>query len=339
MSLSFSVMDMKICVLGSGTWGTAISSLLGGYGHDVRCLSHFEYEAETLNETHKHPNLPRASISKRVIFSADVASCLDDAEIIVFATPSSYIRETAMKIKDLYRGQLAIDLSKGIEEGSLFTTSETIEEVLGIPNEVVALTGPSHAEEVSLSLPTCIVAASPNKENAKRAQRIFHSDFFRVYTNEDRKGCELCGAFKNIIAIACGISDGLGYGDNAKAALITRGVHELSKLGVAMNCLPTTFSGLAGVGDLIVTCTSVHSRNNRAGHYIGSGLSAEEAIKKVGMVVEGINALPAAKELCDLHHIDMPIVYAVYEIIYGKKDPRSVSNALLGRDKKDEFFI
>ncbi len=332
-------MDMKICVLGSGTWGTAISNLLGGYGHEVRCLSHFEDEARALNETHKHPNLPRADISKRVIFSADSSWCVSEAEVIVFATPSSYIRETAMKIKEYYGGQLIVDLSKGIEEGSLLTTSEIIEDVLGVPNEVVALTGPSHAEEVSLALPTCIVAASPNKENAKRVQRIFHSDIFRVYTNEDRKGCELCGAFKNIIAIACGISDGLGYGDNAKAALITRGVHELSKLGMAMDCSPTTFSGLAGVGDLIVTCTSVHSRNNRAGHYIGSGLSVEKAIEKVGMVVEGINALPAAKELCDRHHIDMPIVYAVYQIVYGKKDPRLVSNALLGRDKKDEFFI
>lgn len=329
---------MKICVLGSGTWGSAISNLLALKGEDVFCYSHRKEQADSLNLTHVHKNLPGVILSSNIHFSSDLDKCLKDSETIVFATPSSYIRNTAKEIKPFYHGQLLIDLSKGIEEGSFFTTSEIIEDVLGIKDEVVALTGPTHAEEVVMSLPTCIVAACKKLNNAKKAQEIFHGDSFRVYTNEDRKGCELCGAFKNIIAIACGISDGLGYWDNAKAALITRGVHELRKLGVAMGCDPNTFSGLAGLGDLVVTCTSKHSRNNQAGNFIGQGYSTKEAIEKVGMVVEGILSLKAAKELCDRYQIDMPIVYGVYEIIVGQKPAKDIAQSLLSRDKKNEFF-
>ncbi len=329
---------MKICVLGSGTWGSAICNLLAKKDYEIVCYSHREEEAKRLNETHTHKNLPNVTLSFDILFSANLEKCLENSEVIVFATPSSYIRDTSLKVKPFYNGQLIIDLAKGIEEDSLLTTSEIIEDVLGIKDEVVALTGPSHAEEVSLFLPTCIVATSKNTDNAKKAQQIFHSEVFRVYTNEDRKGCELCGAFKNIIAIACGISDGLGYGDNAKAALITRGVHELGKLGLAMGCSPSTFSGLAGIGDLIVTCTSKHSRNNQAGFYIGQGYSVSEAKEKVGMVVEGINSLKAAKQLCDKHSIDMPIVYGVYEIVYNNKGAKEVSSALLQREKKNEFL-
>ena len=249
-----------------------------------------------------------------------------------------YCFRDSIHLHSYYGGQLIIDLAKGIEEKSLLTTSEIIEDVLGIKDEVVALTGPTHAEEVVLSLPTCIVAACKNLENAKKAQEIFHGDSFRVYTNADRKGCELCGAFKNIIAIACGISDGLGYGDNAKAALITRGVHELRKLGVAMGCDPNTFSGLAGLGDLVVTCTSKHSRNNQAGNYIGQGYTPKEAVDKVGMVVEGMLSLDAAKELCDKYQIDMPIIYGVHAIIALNKDAKETAQSLLSRDKKNEFF-
>lgn len=329
---------MKICILGSGTWGSAISNHLANKGYEVFCYSHREEEARRLNETHIQKNLPNVILSKSIIFSSNIEDCLKDSKVIVFGVPSSYIRKTSELIKPFYKGQLIIDLAKGIEENSLLTTSEIIEDVLGINDEVVALTGPSHAEEVSLSLPTCIVAASKNKENAKEAQFIFHSDKFRVYTNEDRKGCELCGAFKNIIAIACGISDGLGYGDNAKAAIITRGVHELGKLGMAMGCSQTTFSGLAGIGDLIVTCTSKHSRNNQCGHYIGEGYSVSEAIEKVGMVVEGINSLKAATQLCQKHDLDMPIVFGVNEIVNNGKSAKEISLSLLQREKKDEFL-
>ncbi len=329
---------MKICVLGSGTWGSAICNLLANKDYEVFCYSHREEEATRLNQTHTHKNLPDVILSSKIVFSADVEYCLKDSEVIVFATPSSYIRNTAKLIKPLFKNQLIVDLAKGIEEDSLLTTSEIIEDVLGNKNEVVALTGPSHAEEVSISLPTCIVAACSNLENAKKVQHIFHSEIFRVYTNEDRKGCELCGAFKNIIAIACGISDGLGYGDNAKAALITRGVHELAKLGIAMGCDHTTFSGLAGIGDLIVTCTSKHSRNNQCGHYIGEGYSISQAIEKVGMVVEGVNSLKAAKQLCDKYKIDMPIVYGVNEIVNNGESAKDIASLLLQREKKNEFL-
>ncbi len=329
---------MKICVLGSGTWGSAIANLLAYRGHEVFCYSHKESEALLLNATHRHTNLPHATLSEDIVFSSDLKACIRNAKTIVFATPSSYIRETARLVKPFFENQLIVDLAKGIEEGTLLTTSEIIEDELGNKDEVVALTGPSHAEEVSLFHPTCIVAASKNEANAKKVQEIFHCSFFRVYTNNDRKGCELCGAFKNIIAVACGISDGLGYGDNAKAALITRGIHELGKLGKAMGCNPTTFSSLAGVGDLIVTCTSAHSRNHQAGYYIGEGYSIDEAIRKVGMVVEGVNALPAAKELCDKYRIDMPIVYGVYQIIEGKETARNIASNLLSRAKKEEFL-
>ena len=329
---------MRICVLGSGTWGTAISSLLGGYGHDVMCYSNSEESAKALNATHRHKNLPSATISDNVIFSSNIAECMNGSEVIVFGVPSSFVRSSAIQIKPYYEGQLVVDLSKGIEDETFLTTSEMIEEVLGIKDQVVALTGPSHAEEVSIGLPTCIVAASPYSENANEVQHIFHSDSFRVYTNKDRKGCELCGAFKNIIAIACGISTGLGYGDNAKAALITRGVHELRELGVAMGCNADTFSGLAGVGDLIVTCVSEHSRNNRAGRYLGEGYSVEETLEKVGMVVEGIASLKAAVSLCNIHKIDMPIVYAVNAIVNEGKDAKEVAAKLLEREKKEEFL-
>ncbi len=329
---------MKICVLGSGTWGSAICNLLVKKDYEISCYSHREEEAKRLNETHTHKNLPNVILSSKILFSSNIDTCLKDSDVIVFATPSSYVRDSANLIKRYYTNQLIIDLAKGIEENSLLTTSEIIEDVLGNKDEVVALTGPSHAEEVSVSLPTCIVAACQNIENAKKAQHIFHSEIFRVYTNEDRKGCELCGAFKNIIAIACGISDGLGYGDNAKAALITRGVHELGKLGIAMGCNPTTFSGLAGIGDLIVTCTSKHSRNNQCGHYIGEGYSISEAIEKVGMVVEGVNSLKAAIELCDKYKIDMPIVYGVNEIVNNGKSAKDISSILLQREKKNEFL-
>lgn len=329
---------MKICVLGSGTWGSAIANLLAKQEYGVSCYSHKESEASLLNSTHKHKDLPNITLSSNIAFSSNFKTCIQKAEVIVFATPSSYIRDTAILVKPYFRNQLIVDLAKGIEEGTLLTTSEIIEDVLGNKGEVVALTGPSHAEEVSLFHPTCIVAASKNATNAKKVQEIFHSSTFRVYTNSDRKGCELCGAFKNIIAIACGVSDGLGYGDNAKAALITRGVHELAKLGKAMGCNPTTFSGLAGIGDLIVTCTSKHSRNHQAGFYIGEGYSVLEAIQKVGMVVEGVNAITAAKELCDKYKIDMPIVYGVYQIIKEGETASSIAISLLSRDKKNEFL-
>ncbi len=328
---------MKICVLGSGTWGSVLANLLASYKNEVYCWSKFDEEANLLNKTHVHKNLPNVTLNKSIVFSSNMEECVKDAHLVVFAVPSSFIRTTANEFKKFYNHQLLVDVAKGIENESFLTTSEIIEDVLNIKNEVVALTGPTHAEEVALMIPTCIVASCENEEKAMQIQKIFHSECFRVYTNNDRKGSELCGAFKNIIAIACGISDGLGYGDNTKAALITRGVHELKNLGEKMNCNKDTFSGLAGLGDLIVTCASKHSRNNTCGHYIGEGIEVNEAIKKVGMVVEGIASLNAAVNLCSKYNIDMPIVLAVNEIVNNKKPPREVATKLLLRGKKSEY--
>ena len=323
---------MKICILGSGTWGSALANLLAGYKNEVFCWSKFDDEANSLNKTHIHKNLPNVKLDESIVFSSNVEECVKDA------VPSSFIRTTADEFKKYYKHQLLVDVAKGIENNTFLTTSEIIEDVLNLKNEVVALTGPTHAEEVALKIPTCIVASCQNEKKAELIQKIFHSECFRVYTNNDRKGSELCGAFKNIIAIACGISDGLGYGDNTKAALITRGVHELKNLGEKMNCNKDTFSGLAGLGDLIVTCTSKHSRNNTCGHYIGEGIEVNEAIKKVGMVVEGIASLNAAVNLCCKYKIDMPIVLAVNEIVNNKKPPREVAAKLLLRGKKSEYI-
>lgn len=328
---------MKICVLGSGTWGSALANLLASYGHNVYCWSKFKEEADYLNSSHVHKHLPNVTLSMNILFDSDMAKCVDGAEVVIFATPSAFIRGTAEAFKSLYNGQLLVSVAKGIEKVTFKTMTEVIEDVLGIDNDVVALTGPTHAEEVSIKLPTCIVASSKNKNNALKVQHLFHSEYFRVYTNTDRKGSELCGAFKNIIAIACGISDGLGFGDNTKAAIITRGVHELKNLGIKMGCREDTFSGLAGIGDLIVTCTSRHSRNNQAGHYIGEGYSVKDAIDKVGMVVEGIASLDAAVSLCKSHNIDMPIVFAVDSIVNHNVPAKEAALSILTRNKKSEF--
>lgn len=329
---------MKICVLGSGTWGSALANLLAYYGNEVYCWSKFDEEATYLNKTHVHKNLPNVELNKNILFSSDMENCVKDSSLIVFAVPSSFIRNTAFEFKQNYKHQLIVDVAKGIEKGTLLTTSEIIEDVLNIKDEVVALTGPTHAEEVSIRIPTCIVASCSNQNNALKVQKIFHSDCFRVYTNNDRKGSELCGAFKNIIAISCGISDGLGFGDNTKAAIITRGVHELKNLGNVLGCNKDTFSGLAGIGDLIVTCTSKHSRNNMCGYYIGQGYSVKDAINKVGMVVEGLASLDAAIELCNKYQIDMPIVFGINEIVNNNKSPKDVAVNLLLRDKKAEYI-
>ena len=327
---------MRIFILGTGTWGIALAKELFDNGHQVTCYSKFIDEINKLKESRKQPNLPNLVIPKEINFVNELESS-KEADMVLFATPSIYIRSTAESFKPYYQGQLLVSVAKGIEKNTLLTMTEVIEDVLGINNQVVALTGPTHAEEVSVGIPTCIVSACPNMDNAKKVQVAFHSEVFRVYTNNDRRGSELCGAFKNIIALACGISDGLGFGDNTKAALITRGVAELKRLGLAMGCNENTFSGLAGIGDLIVTATSKHSRNNKAGYLIGSGLSVEEAVKEVGMVVEGINCLDAAVQLCNKHNIHMPIVLAVNDIVNNHVDIKKVITGLMIREMKNEY--
>lgn len=327
----------KIGVLGAGTWGTALAVMLAQNSNDVTLWSALDDELEVLKTTHSHPNLEGSVIPENIIFTSDISNVCTDKDILLFAVASPYVREAAKKaspyIKD---GQIIVDAAKGLEEDTLFTMSQIIEDSIDKNVTVVALSGPTHAEEVALGLPTTIVAACHSLEAAEIVQNIFMNTCMRVYTNDDILGVELCGALKNIIALACGISTGLGFGDNAKAAIITRGIAEMSNLGMAMNCDKMTFSGLAGIGDLIVTATSRHSRNNKAGFLIGNGYSAKDAIKKVGMVVEGVHAIPSALKLAEKYNVDMPIIASVNEVINGTLSPEKAVSLLMNREKKSE---
>ncbi len=326
----------KITVLGGGTWAIGLTIQLASAGHDVTVWSALESEIEMLSSTHAHVNLPGASIPDSVKYTLDDKEAVTDKDILVMAVASSFTRKTAKRIAPLVKpGQIIVDVAKGIEEGTLKTLSEQIEdEIPGV--RVVALSGPTHAEEVSRFMPTTIVASSPDKEVAMYIQDVFMTDTLRVYTSSDIKGVELGGSLKNVVALAAGIADGLGYGDNAKAALITRGIAEISRLGVKMGCRPETFSGLTGMGDLIVTCASMHSRNRRCGILLGQGKSLEEAQKEVGMVVEGIYSAKAAIELGKKYEVSLPIIEQVNLILFEGKDAGTAVKELMLREKKDE---
>ena len=330
----------KIAVFGAGTWGIALARLLAANGRDVTVWSAIPAELKSLSTTHRHPNLPGMELPAAMHYTADIAEACTGRDILLFAVPSPFVRATAKKAAPhIPEGQLIVDVAKGVEDKTLMTMSEIIEDELakaGRKARVVALSGPTHAEEVARDMPTAIVAASADEDAAKTVQKVFTTPAFRVYTNDDRRGTELGGAVKNVIALAVGIALGLGYGDNAKAALITRGNAELSRLGIAMGCKAETFAGLSGMGDLIVTCTSMHSRNLHAGMLIGRGKSVEEAKTEVGQVVEGINALPAACRLAKQYKVVMPIVQAVEAILDGKLEARSALMALMGRSLKRE---
>lgn len=330
----------KIAVFGAGTWGIALARLLAANGRDVTVWSAIPAELKSLAETHRHPNLPGMELPAGMHFTADIAEACKDRDILLFAVPSPFVRATAKKAAPhIAEGQIIVDVAKGVEDKTLMTMSEIIEDELAKAHRtarVVALSGPTHAEEVARDMPTLIVAACSDADAAKAVQKVFNTPNFRVYTNTDRRGTELGGAIKNIIALAVGIALGLGYGDNAKAALITRGNAELTRLGLAMGCRPETFAGLSGMGDLIVTCTSMHSRNLHAGMLIGRGMDPEDAKKEVGQVVEGINALPAACRLAALYKVEMPIVQSVACILDGKLAARDALNALMNRDLKHE---
>ena len=330
----------KIAVFGAGTWGIALARLLAANGRDVTVWSAIPAELKSLSTTRRHPNLPGMELPATMHYTADIAEACAGRDILLFAVPSPFVRATAKKAAPhIPEGQLIVDVAKGVEDKTLMTMSEIIEDELakaGRTARVVALSGPTHAEEVARDMPTAIVAASADEDAAKTVQKIFNTPTFRVYTNDDRRGTELGGAVKNVIALAVGIALGLGYGDNAKAALITRGNAELSRLGIAMGCKPETFAGLSGMGDLIVTCTSMHSRNLHAGMLIGRGKSVEDAKAEVGQVVEGINALPAACRLAKKYKVEMPIVQAVEAILDGKLEARNALMALMGRNLKRE---
>lgn len=331
---------IKIAVFGAGTWGIALARLLAVNGRDVTVWSAIPTELKSLSTTHRHPNLPGMELPSSMHYTADIEEACTGKDILLFAVPSPFVRSTAKKAAPyIPEGQLIVDVAKGIEEKTLMTMSEIIEDELAKQKHtarVVALSGPTHAEEVARDMPTLIVAASQQEEAAKAVQKAFSTPTFRVYTNDDRRGTELGGAVKNVIALAVGIALGLGYGDNAKAALITRGNAELARLGAAMGCKPETFSGLSGMGDLIVTCTSMHSRNLHAGMLLGHGKTVEEAKTEVGQVVEGINALPAACRLAKKYKVDMPIVQSVDAILGGRLAASNALASLMGRDLKRE---
>ena len=297
----------KIGVIGSGTWGTALAVLLTGNGHEVELWSAVPAEVEALTATRRHPNLGDTPIPEKIRVTGDLEQAMKDKELLVLSVPSVYVRETAHRMAPfLKEGQVITNVAKGIEDTTLKNLSEIIEEELPAAR-VTVLSGPSHAEEVSRGLPTTCVAGAHRRQDAELVQNLFMSPVFRVYTSPDMLGIELGGALKNVIALAAGIADGLGCGDNTKAALITRGIAEITRLGTAMGGSPETFSGLTGIGDLIVTCASMHSRNRRAGILIGKGYTMDEAMKEVKMVVEGVYSARAVSYT----HLTLPTIRLV----------------------------
>ena len=333
----------KVSIVGAGTWGIALANMLCSSGHEVIVWSAIADEIDYIKKYRKHPKLRDTKILNDIKLTKDLKEAVIGQEVIVMAVPSVFVRKTASQVTEyLKSNQIIVDVAKGIEPDTLLTMSEIIHEEINKVMEfdygnIVALSGPTHAEEVSIGLPSTIVSASTNENVAKVVQEVFTSPFMRVYTNSDIKGVEICGALKNIVALAAGISHGLGYGDNATAALITRGVSEVSRLGLAMGCPIHTFYGLAGLGDMIVTCTSLHSRNNQCGMYIGKGASVKEAIQQVGMVVEGINALDAAYTLSVKYNVELPIIRSVYNIVKFGLDPETSVKRLYSRENKAEI--
>lgn len=334
---------MNIGILGTGTWGTALGRMLSNARHDVTMWSAIPAEIEALSAGRRHRNLPGMVVPERIAFTADISEACRGREILVFAVPSVFVRSTAERAAPhIPDGQIVVDVAKGIEPGTLFTMTQVLRDALcadGNHGNVrcVALSGPTHAEEVAQDMLTTIVAACEDDDTARQVQRAFSTEHMRVYTNVDVLGVELAGALKNIVALASGVAKGLGYGDNARAALITRGAAEIARLGVEMGCLEQTFGGLAGVGDLIVTCTSEHSRNNRCGFYIGRGMAPERAVEAVGMVVEGLNALPAALQLAEKYGVELPIAEAVQSVVSGRTCAREAVMRLMRREEKSEL--
>lgn len=327
----------KISVLGAGSWGTALSLLLYNNGHKVTLWSALKDEVEMLSQKREHASkLPGVKLPEDMEITTDLEKVLEDPDVAVLAVPSPFTRSTAAQMAPYVKdGQKIVNVAKGVEEKTLMTLSEIVEQE--IPNgEVCVLSGPSHAEEVGRGLPTTCVVSAKTRETAEYLQGIFMSPVFRVYTTPDILGVELGGALKNVIALAAGTADGLGYGDNTKAALITRGIAEISRLGVKMGAKAETFYGLSGIGDLIVTCASVHSRNRKAGYLLGKGYTMEEAMKEVRMVVEGVYSAKAAKGLSEKYDVEMPIINEVNKVLFeGKAASEAVIDLML-RDKKVE---
>ena len=331
-------MEKKIGVLGGGSWGSALAILLANKNYQVDMWMRRKDQIEEIRETGFNKKyLPHALFPDNLNVSDDMEKTISGKDIILISVPTHGVREVLNIAKQyIEKDQIIVNVSKGIETESLLRISEIVEEILP-ENKYAMLSGPSHAEEVAKNMATTVVSASRDKRVAEYIQDVFMTPTFRVYTNPDVIGVELGGSIKNVIALAAGISDGLNYGDNTKAAIMTRGIFEMSKLGVAMGAKAETFSGLAGIGDLIVTCTSMHSRNRRAGILIGEGKSMEEAVEIVGMVVEGIKTTKSVYNLSREYKIDMPITRELYNVLYNGEDvSESVSNLML-RDKKHEM--
>ncbi len=330
----------KVGIIGAGSWGIAISLLLNNNGHKVTVWSVLEEEIDMLLKEREHKKcLPGVHIPECIRFTKNLEETINGAELLVLAVASPYTRSTAKIIAPYVKeGQIIVNVGKGIEEDSLMTLCQVIEEE--IPKATVCvLSGPSHAEEVGRGIPTTCVIGAEKRSDAEYIQNIFMSNVFRVYINPDVLGICLGGALKNVIALAAGIADGLGYGDNTKAALITRGIAEIARLGSAMGCKLETFAGLSGIGDLIVTCASMHSRNRRAGILIGQGKSMQEAMDEVKMVVEGVYSAKAALALSKKYHVSMPIVEQVNAVLFENKSAREAVNGLMLRDRTIESTV
>lgn len=327
----------NVGVLGAGSWGTALSVLLSDNGHQVTVWSIDENEVKMLSEKREHElKLPGVKLPDDMVITGDLEQTVKGKDFLVLAVPSPFTRSTARKMSPFVaEGQIIVDVAKGIEESTLLTLSRQIEQE--IPQaDVAVLSGPSHAEEVGRRLPTTCVIGAKTRKTAEYLQSMFISNVFRVYTSPDILGIELGGSLKNVIALAAGIADGLGYGDNTKAALITRGIAEIARLGVKMGGKIETFTGLTGIGDLIVTCASVHSRNRKAGYLIGQGMSMQEAMDEVKMVVEGVYSAKAAAKLAKKYDVRMPIVDEVNAVLFEGKSPADAVNDLMMRESRSE---
>lgn len=326
-----------ITVIGAGSWGIALATVLSKNGHNVTIWSIVKQEIEMLKEFHEHRDkLPGVILDDSIVFTDDIKEAANNKDLYVMAVPSPYTRSTARLFAPyIEKNKIIVNVAKGIEEETLDTLTDIINEE--IPQATAAvLSGPSHAEEVSRGIPTTCVVGADKKETAEYIQNLFMNDFFRIYTSPDVLGIELGGALKNVVALAAGIADGLGYGDNTKAALITRGIHEIARLGIAMGGKTESFTGLTGIGDLIVTCASMHSRNRRAGILIGQGKTMKEAMDEVKMVVEGVYSAKAAIKLAEKYNVEVPIIEQVNLVLFEDKKASEALKDLMTRDRKTE---
>lgn len=335
-------MSNKAAVLVAGSWGTALASVLADKEMDVAIWTRNEAQRDEINNQHRNERfLPGVDLSSRITATCDMGEAVHGAKAVVVVAPSSAVREVARSLKPYWHEEMTVvHATKGFETESLKRISTVIAEELGCDEgRIVVLSGPSHAEEVVKRCPTTVVVASLDDKQAGLTQDLFMNSYFRVYTNRDMIGVELAGALKNIIAFGAGMSDGLGYGDNAKAALLTRGLAEITRIGVEMGANPLTFAGLAGIGDLVVTATSRHSRNWRAGFMLGEGKSLESVLSSMGMVVEGIRTTKAAHTISEKYKVQMPIANQIYSVLFEGREPKTAVEALMGRDRKTEMEV